>query len=72
MSGRGRVKWFKGAFGYIAPDSGEDLFVHQENILRDGYRFLEKGDIVEFELGRNHQGAVAINVRVVSRESSLS
>ena len=60
----GTVKWFnpnKG-FGFIEQDSGEDLFVHQSEIRQDGFRFLNLGDRVEFEVGTGKKGPVALKV----------
>jgi len=51
---RGTVVWFKSAtgFGFIAPiEGGEDLFVHYSQIQMDGYKKLDKGDLVEFKIG---------------------
>ena len=60
----GTVKWFnpnKG-FGFIEQDTGDDLFVHQSEILQAGFRFLNLGDRVEFELGTGKKGPVALKV----------
>ena len=62
----GTVKWFnedKG-FGFITPDNGsKDLFVHQSEILSEGFRSLEDGQTVEFEVGEGKKGPCAIKVR---------
>ncbi len=60
----GTVKWFnpnKG-FGFIEQDTGDVLFVHQSEILQAGFRFLNLGDRVEFELGTGKKGPVALKV----------
>ncbi|MBC8258411.1 MAG: cold shock domain-containing protein [SAR324 cluster bacterium] len=60
----GTVKWFnpnKG-FGFIEQDSGDDLFVHQSEIRQAGFRFLNLGDRVEFEVGSGKKGPVALKV----------
>ena len=60
----GTVKWFnpnKG-FGFIEQDTGDDIFVHQSEILQAGFRFLNLGDRVEFELGTGKKGPVALKV----------
>ncbi|MBF0352457.1 MAG: cold shock domain-containing protein [SAR324 cluster bacterium] len=61
---QGTVKWFnptKG-FGFIERDQGEDLFVHQTEIMQEGFRSLNKSDRVEFEIGMGEKGPVAKNV----------
>jgi CspA family cold shock protein len=61
---QGAVKWFdaKKGFGFIAQDEGEDLFVHQSEIQQDGFRFLNEGERVEFEIGPGKKGPVALRV----------
>ena len=62
--GIGTVKWFnpnKG-FGFIEQDNGDDLFVHQSEIRQAGFRFLNLGDRVEFEVGSGKKGPVALKV----------
>ena len=62
--GVGTVKWFnpnKG-FGFIKQDNGDDLFVHQSEIRQAGFRFLNLGDRVEFEVGSGKKGPVALKV----------
>ena len=60
----GTVKWFnpnKG-FGFIEQDIGDDLFVHQSEIQQAGFRYLNLGDRVEFEVGPGKKGPVALKV----------
>lgn len=61
---KGIVKWFNGekGFGFITRDNGEDLFVHFSAIQADGYRTLEEGQAVEFEIGEGLRGLQAVNV----------
>lgn len=62
--GRGTVKWFNNAkgYGFIAQDSGEDVFVHYSAIQQDGYRSLSAGEEVEFDLITGQKGLQASNV----------
>lgn len=60
----GTVKWFnptKG-YGFIARDGGEDVFVHQSAIQAEGYRTLQEGQRVEFEVEAGAKGPKATNV----------
>lgn len=52
---RGRVKWFNDVrgYGFIEQETGEDVFVHFAGIEMDGYRTLEEGQLVEYELKRS-------------------
>lgn len=61
---QGTVKWFNGAkgFGFISRNSGEDVFVHFKSIVGDGYKSLNDGDKVEFEVERGPKGLQATNV----------
>jgi CspA family cold shock protein len=64
----GKVKWFNGEKGYgfiEQDDGGADLFVHFSAIQGDGYRNLNEGDVVEFEVGQGQKGPQARNVSVV-------
>ena len=67
----GRVKWFDDAkgYGFIEQDSGGDLFVHFSGLAGDGYRSLNEGDTVEFEIVDSPKGPRAENVRVISNEN---
>ncbi len=63
---QGTVKWFnpdKG-YGFIAVDGGKDVFVHFSAIQSDGYRTLEEGQRVEFEITQSDRGAQADKVHV--------
>ncbi len=63
---QGVIKWFnnKKGFGFIADPSGAsaDIFVHYSEIRGDGYKTLEEGDTVEFELAPSDRGPKALNV----------
>jgi CspA family cold shock protein len=63
----GTVKWFNASkgFGFIARDGGEDVFVHHSAIQSEGYRTLEEGQRVEFEVESGNKGPKAINVKVL-------
>ena len=63
----GTVKWFndKKGFGFISIVGGEDIFVHHTAIQSDGFRTLEEGDNVEFEIVQGDKGNKAENVKRV-------
>ena len=65
----GTVKWFDGkkGYGFVAETSTDtDYFVHFSEIQTDGYKTLEEGQKVEFEIGEGKQGPVAKNVKTVN------
>ncbi len=64
---RGNVKWFDDAkgYGFITRPDGEDLFVHFSSIQGAGYRSLQEGQEVEFEVERGPKGLQAVNVQPV-------
>ncbi|HPN35636.1 MAG TPA: cold-shock protein [bacterium] len=64
---KGTVKWFNAAkgFGFITREQGEDVFVHFNAIKSDGYKTLNEGDNVEFEIEKGPKGLNASNVTVV-------
>ncbi|NLC56949.1 MAG: cold-shock protein [Armatimonadetes bacterium] len=65
---RGTVKWFDDAkgYGFITRPDGEDLFVHFSSIEGSGYRSLQEGQPVEFDIERGAKGLQAVNVRPVT------
>jgi len=62
---RGTVKFFNSekGYGFISVEGGEDVFVHYSNIDGSGYRSLDEGQTVEFEVGAGRKGPEALNVR---------
>jgi cold shock protein len=64
---QGTVKWFNAekGYGFIAVDQGKDVFVHFSAIQADGYRSLEEGQRVEFEITQSDRGQQAEAVRVI-------
>ena len=63
----GTVKWFNGAkgYGFIQRATGPDVFVHYRAIVGDGYKNLNEGDKVQFEVEKGPKGLAATNVSVV-------
>ena len=61
---KGTVKWFNNqkGYGFITPESGNDVFVHHSEIQGDGYKSLEEGQSVEFEIADGPKGEQAKNV----------
>ena len=64
---QGSVKWFNSdkGFGFISRDSGEDVFVHFNSIVGDGYKSLDEGDRVQFDVQQGPKGLQAANVSKV-------
>ena len=60
---RGKVKWFNSekGFGFIEQD-GKDIFVHYSGLVMDGFKSLEEGQAVEFEVTEGAKGPQAVNV----------
>ena len=65
---QGTVKWFNGSkgYGFISQEGGEDVFVHFQSIIGDGYKTLEEGQKVEFTVGEGEKGPQAKDVEVIS------
>ncbi|MBU4376658.1 MAG: cold-shock protein [Candidatus Omnitrophica bacterium] len=61
---KGKVKWFNNqkGYGFITPESGNDVFVHHNAIQGEGYKSLEEGQEVEFEIQNGPKGEQAVNV----------
>ncbi len=63
----GKVKWFdnRRGFGFIAQDQGQDVFVHHTCINGNGYKTLQEGEVVHYELVQSEKGPKAMNVNRV-------
>lgn len=61
---KGKVKWFSNqkGYGFITSDEGKDVFVHYSSIKGDGYKSLDEGQIVEFEVTQGAKGDQANDV----------
>ena len=66
----GTVKWFNAdkGYGFIQPESGEDVFVHFSAIQTSGYRSLNEGQAVEFDVAQGPTGPQAANVRPIEAQ----
>ena len=64
---KGKIKWFdnKKGYGFIAAETGEDVFVHFSAIQGTGYKSLNEGEEVEFEVEKDQKGLKAKNVSKV-------
>ncbi len=62
---KGKVKWFDSAkgYGFIQTEEGNDVFVHHTGIEREGFRVLEEGQEVEFDISDGKRGPQATNVK---------
>ncbi|NLP34554.1 MAG: cold-shock protein [Clostridiales bacterium] len=60
----GTVKWFnaKKGYGFISDEEGNDVFIHYSALLMEGFKVLEEGDQVEFEIIEGEKGPQAANV----------
>jgi len=66
---KGKVKWFSNqkGYGFITRDDGKDVFVHFSAVQGDGYKTLEEGAEVEFEVTQGPKGEQATNVVKVAK-----
>ncbi|BCN32315.1 cold-shock protein [Anaeromicropila herbilytica] len=64
----GTVKWFnaKKGFGFISDENGEDVFVHFSALVMDGFKVLDEGDKVAFEIIEGEKGPQAANVTKIN------
>jgi cold shock protein len=65
---KGTVKWFNNAkgYGFLGRDDGPDVFIHYSSIATEGYKSLQEGDKVEFEIVQGQKGPQAANVTKIS------
>ncbi|MCB0729815.1 MAG: cold-shock protein [Ignavibacteriae bacterium] len=63
----GTVKWFNSSkgYGFISQENGEDVFVHFQSIMSDGYKTLNENDKVEFTVSAGQKGPQATDVKVI-------
>lgn len=63
----GTVKWFndKKGYGFITPESGEEIFVHFKAITGDGFKTLTEGQSVMFDIEKTQKGFQAVNVKTI-------
>jgi len=67
---RGQVRWFdpKKGYGFIDMENGESVFVHFSDIEGEGYKTLNEGETVEFQIEETEKGKKAVHVRRISHK----
>lgn len=70
---KARVKWFNNAkgFGFIEQVGKEDIFIHYSKIEKDGYKTLEEGQLVEFDLIKTEKGYQAVNIKPIDELQTI-
>ena len=66
---KGTVKWFdsKKGYGFIIAEDGKEIFVHYTGIVKEGFKTLNEGQAVEYELGNGDKGEQAVDVTIVPK-----
>jgi len=69
----GKVKWFSNqkGYGFITQDGGKDVFCHFSAIVSEGYKSLNEGDAVEFEVTQGNKGEQAANVSLLTPATNI-
>lgn len=69
----GKVKWFNNAkgYGFISQENEEDIFIHYTNILKDKYKTLKDGQLVEFDLVKTEKGYQAHNIKSIDELQTI-
>ena len=65
----GKVKWFdpKKGYGFIIAEDGSEIFVHSTGIVKEGFKALNEGQLVTYEVGEGDKGVQAVNVQLVPK-----
>ena len=65
----GKVKWFdsKKGYGFIITEEGKEIFVHYTGIVKEGFKALNEGQLVTYEVGNGDKGEQAVNVQIVPK-----
>ena len=66
----GKVKWFdpKKGYGFIVAEDGSEIFVHYTGIVKEGFKALNEGQLVTYEVGEGDKGVQAVNVQLLPKE----